>query len=41
MYNDGLSEHAALVGGNHILNIDIGVFSSVLLENLQSLLDQV
>jgi len=34
-------EHTALVSGNHILNIDESVFSSVDLKHLESLLDQV
>lgn len=35
------SEHAALVGWDHILNVDVCILSTVLFENLQSFLDQV
>lgn len=34
-------EHAGLVGGHHVFDIYEGVLSSVALEHLQRLLDQV
>lgn len=34
-------EHAGLVGGHHVLDVDEGVLSSVALEHLQRLLDQI
>ena len=34
-------EHAGLVGGNHVLDVDEGVLTSVHLEQLQRLLDQI
>ena len=37
----GSVEHAALVGGNHVLDVDECVFSTVDFEALQSLLDQI
>jgi hypothetical protein len=41
-FNEGQSvEHAGLVGWNHVLDINKGVFSSVHLKQLQGLLDQV
>lgn len=36
-----LVQQARLVGGDHVLNVDKGIFSSVALEGLQRLLDQV
>lgn len=38
---DGLSKHAALVGGDHVLYVDVGIFSTVFLEDLEGLLDQL
>ena len=35
------SKHAALVSRDHILDVDIRVFSSMLLQNLQGFLDQI
>ena len=35
------SEHARLVSGNHVLNVDVRVFAPMLLKLLQSLLNQV
>ena len=35
------SEHAALVSGNHIFDVDVGIFSSVLLQNLEGFLNQI
>jgi len=35
------SEHAALVCGDHVLNVDVCVLSPMPLEEFQSLLDQV
>lgn len=34
-------EHAGLVGGHHVLDVDEGVLPAVHLEQLQGLLDQV
>jgi hypothetical protein len=34
-------EHAGLVGGDHVLDVDEGVFSTVGLEELEGLLDEV
>lgn len=34
-------EHAAVVSGNHVFNVDVGVFSSMLFQNLKGLLNQV
>lgn len=34
-------EHAGLVGGHHVLDVDEGVLSSVALKHLQRLLDQI
>lgn len=39
--NKDASEHAALVGGDHVLDVDVGVLAAVLLEHLQGLLDQL
>ena len=39
--NKDASEHAALVGGDHILDVDVGVLASMLLEHFKCLLDQV
>ena len=36
-----ISKHAAFVGGDHVLDVDVGVLSPVLLQNLQGLLNQV
>lgn len=36
-----LVQQARLVGGDHVLDVDEGVFSSVALQDLQRLLDQV
>lgn len=38
---DDESEHAALVGGNHVLDVDVCVLAAVLLKHFQSLLDQL
>lgn len=35
------SEHAAFVRRNHVFNIDICVFSAMLLQNFEGLLNQV
>jgi hypothetical protein len=35
------SEHAAFVGRYHVLDVDVGILPSVLLKQLQGLLDQV
>jgi hypothetical protein len=34
-------EYAGLVGGDHVLDVDEGVLSSVGLEHFQGLLDQI
>lgn len=34
------SEHTALIGRNHILNVDIGVLPAMLLQDLKSVLYQ-
>ena len=34
-------EHTALVGGNHVLDVDKGIFSAIYLKALKSLLDQI
>lgn len=35
------SEHAAFVGGDHVLYVDVCIFSSMLFQNLKSLLDKI
>ena len=35
------SEHAALVGGDHVLDVDVGIFPTVLFEHFEGLLDEV
>jgi hypothetical protein len=35
------SEHAALVGWDHVLDVDVSVFTTMLLEKLKGLLDQL
>jgi hypothetical protein len=32
--NDKRSEHAALIGGNHIFYVDVSILSTVFLKNL-------
>jgi hypothetical protein len=39
--NHFASEHAALVGGDHVLDVDVCVLSSVFLQDLKGLLDQI
>jgi hypothetical protein len=34
------SEHATLVCGNHILDVNVGILASMLLQDFQSLLNQ-
>ena len=34
-------EHAALIGGHHIFDVDESIFSAVLLEQFESVLDEV
>jgi hypothetical protein len=35
------SEHATFISWNHVFNIDVCIFPSVFLQNLQGLLDQI
>ena len=37
----GSVEHARLVGGDHVLDVDEGILAAILLEALQRLLDEV
>lgn len=38
---EGLVEQAGFVGGHHVFDVNEGVFTTITLKHLQSLLDQI